>query len=181
MDTPLCLRCTYLEQEETDAHYERNERGYRTWQYDAIDWYCKIQYKYIHKIPKHCIEFQPLTQTKWIKGENNMVKIGDIPSEGEKLDLAQLPKELIAIATGEKMQEAAGGKTGGLVISYKLKNGQTFNQKYSKMSGAVLAAALKRLKIDDTLGLQDAWYKYQKTDMRMGFPRMIPVEKVKEA
>jgi hypothetical protein len=181
MDTPLCLRCTYLEQEETETRIEGNRYGLFKYNPNEIDWYCRIRYMYIHKRPKHCIEFQPLTQTKWIKGENNMVKIGDIPSEGEKLDLAQLPKELIAIATGEKMQEAAGGKTGGLVISYKLKNGQTFNQKYSKMSGAVLAAALKRLKLDDTLNLQDAWYKYQKTDMRMGFPRMIPVEKVKEA
>ena len=180
MDTPLCLRCTYLEQEESETHYEGNFYGlFRRSEY-TVDWYCRIQYKYIHKRPKHCIEFQPLTRTKFVKDGEGMVKIGDIPSEGEKLDLAQLPKELIAIATGEKMQEAAGGKTGGLVISYKLKNGQTFNQKYSKMSGAVLAAALKRLKIDDTLGLQDAWYKYQKTDMRMGFPRMIPVEKVKE-
>lgn len=108
-----------------------------------------------------------------------MVKIGEIPSEGEKLDLTKLPQELVAIATEEKMQEATGGKTGGLVITFKTKSGQVFNQKYSKMSGAVLATALKKLKIDDTLELQKAWYKYYKTDMRMGFPRMIPVEKVK--
>jgi hypothetical protein len=181
MTTPLCLRCTYLEQEVDESRYEGNRYGLFKRSEPSIDWYCRIQYKYIHKRPKHCIEFQPITQTKFVKDGESMVKLGDIPSEGEKLDLTKLPQELTAIATEEKMQEAAGGKTGGLVITLKTKAGQTFNQKYSKMSGAVLAAALKKLKLEDTLDLQKAWYKYVKTDMRMGFPRMIPTEKVKEA
>ena len=181
MATALCLRCTYLEQEETETHYEGNQYGLFKQSIASIDWYCRIQYKYIHKRPTKCIEFQPITQTKWIKGENNMVKIDDIPSEGAKIDLANLPQEMLLMATEETMQEAAQGKTGGLVITFKLDDGRTFKQKYSKVSGAELAAAMKRLKLKDTLDLQKAWYKYKLTQMRIGFPRMLPVEKVKEA
>ena len=110
-----------------------------------------------------------------------MVKLSDIPSEGAKLDLANLPQELTLIATEEKMQDAVAGKTGGLVITYKLEDGRMFNQKYSKVSGAELAVALKALKVRDTVELQKAWYKYKLTNMRIGFARMIPIEKVKDA
>lgn len=181
MTTPLCLRCTYLEQEETVTRYEGNRYGLFMRNQCTVDWFCHAYPKYIRLPPKRCDKFQALTQTKFVKDGEDMVKIGEIPSEGERLDLTKLPQELTLIATGEKMQDASSGKTGGLVINYKTKSGQTLDQKYSKMSGAVLAAALKKLKIDDTLDLQKAWYKYQKTDMRMGFPRMIPTEKVKEA
>jgi hypothetical protein len=147
----------------------------------TIDWLCYADYKYVRKVPTKCSKFTPITQTAFNNGGEYMVKIGEIPNEGEKLDLTKLPQELIAIVTGEKTQEAVSGKTGGLILSFKLKDGRIFDQKYTKMSGAILAAALKKLKIDDTLELQKGWYKYQKTDMRMGFARMIPIEKVKDA
>jgi len=107
-----------------------------------------------------------------------MVKTDDIPSEGARLDLSQLPKEADLIAVNEKIQQGAVGKTGGLVITYKMKDGRTFQQKYSKVSGAELAAACKRLGITDTEELAEDWHHYELKTMRIGFPRMIPVAKI---
>jgi len=181
MDTPICLRCIHLDQEEIDPYYETDFYGRRTLKERTMTWFCKAKWGYIGKIPNKCKRFQPITQTKWTKGEDNMVKLDEIPAEQARLDLANLPSELTLIAVSERMQEEQAGKTGGLVITYRLEDGKEFNQKYSKVSGAELTTACKRLKIKDTLDLQKAWYKYKLTQMRIGFPRMLPVEKVKEA
>lgn len=107
-----------------------------------------------------------------------MVKIKDIPAEGERIDLKELPREAELMAVSEKYKEPAEGSTGGLVITFKLRDGRTFPQKYSPVSGAVLARAMKKLKIKDTEDLQKDWYNYELTAMRIGLPRMIPVKKV---
>lgn len=107
-----------------------------------------------------------------------MVKLKDLPAEEERIDLKELPRETDLIAIEEKIQEATEGRSGGLVITYKLKDERTFPQKYTVVSGAVLQRALKKLKIKDTTELQDNWYHYELTAMRIGLPRMIPVKKV---
>ena len=107
------------------------------------------------------------------------MKIEEIPDEGERVDLSKLPQEAELKADHEDWQEPQSGKTGGLVITYEMRDGKQFPQKYSKISGAVLIKALKALKIKDSQELQGKWYKYVLTPMRTGYPRMIPVEKVK--
>jgi len=114
-------------------------------------------------------------------GEDGMVKIDEIPKEKPRLDLAELPQEVTLMAISEKMQEEQSGKTGGLVITYALQDGREFTQKYSKVSGAELIAAMKKLHLKDTTELQGTYYHYKLTPMRIGFPRMIPVSKAKEA
>lgn len=106
-----------------------------------------------------------------------MVKIEDIPSEGQRVDLDDLPKECPLIAVSEKEVDSIDGKAGGLIITYKLDDGRTFPQKYTKTSGAVLIEALKKLHIKDTEQLQKERYLYALTNMRIGFPRMIPIKK----
>ncbi|GAG81476.1 unnamed protein product [marine sediment metagenome] len=106
-----------------------------------------------------------------------MVNIEDIPSEGEKIELTDLPNDVELIAISESFKEKEGTKVGGLVIKFQVRDGRGFDQKYTKMSGHVLFKALKKLKIKSTEELQKYWYHYTLTPMRMGFPRMIPNKK----
>lgn len=108
-----------------------------------------------------------------------MVKIDEIPEEEPRVDLSELPQENILLATAEKVQAATADKTGGVVITFKQKDGRQFPQKYSKISGAALIAAMKKLEYTDTKSLFDAWHKYKLTPMRTGYPRYLPTEKVK--
>lgn len=101
-----------------------------------------------------------------------------IPEEKPRVDLNQIPKENVLIAISEKMVEATDKKTGGLVITFKQKDEKELTQKYSKMSGSVLKEALETLGINDTEELQKNWYRYTLTNMRSGYPRYIPTEKV---
>jgi len=110
-------------------------------------------------------------------GEIYMVKLKEIPSEGDRVDLKDLPQENILMAVEEHFTEPKEGKVGGLIITYKQKDGKTLMQKYSKVSGKVLIEALEKLGYDDTVALQKAWHKYVMTPMRSGYPRYIPVAK----
>ena len=179
MKPPLCLKCEHLKTEEVEGHYEKSVGDYNVWIPMYIYYSCKKTLANIHTFRRHCRHYSPYTQTKLNTGEDEMVKIDEIPQEAARLDLADLPSEVELMATGEKIQEEQQGKTGGLVITYQLHDGRTFMQKYSKVSGVVLIAALKRLHIKDTTELQNTWYNYKLTPMRIGFPRMIPVSKAK--
>jgi len=106
------------------------------------------------------------------------MKPSDLPKEKPRVDLNTLPPEIELKATGEAMQEAAQGKTGGLVIAFATRDGQSFKQKYSAMHSQALIDALDQLKVKDTVDLQKSWYQYKMTNFRMGFPRYIPVKKL---
>jgi len=169
-----------LVQEEQDAHYIIDQHHNQVWIPPSIYWYCNARHCYVRITPRKCKDFLPLTQTKIKVESDGEMKIDDIPSEGSRVDLSELPQEADLIAVNEKTQPEQSGKTGGLIITYKMKDDRTFQQKYSKVSGAELAIALKTLKIKDTEELQKDWYHYKLTHMRIGFPRMIPVSKVKQ-
>lgn len=108
-----------------------------------------------------------------------MVKINQIPSEGDRWELSDLPNTLDLKAVSEGITAGQAGKAGGLVINFVDKAGKTLVQKYTLVSGSVLATALRKLKLTDTEQLQEAFYTYELTAMRIGKPRMIPISKVK--
>jgi protein involved in temperature-dependent protein secretion len=110
-----------------------------------------------------------------------------------RFDLAVLPDEIELKANGEKFAPATVvevtdastkitktvRKTAGLLIYFDTRDGKALTQKYSKMSATVLKDAMKKLKLTSTEDLQQGWFKYRKTPMTMGNPRLIPFEKLK--
>lgn len=124
--------------------------------------------------------------TKTNGEKNTMVNLNQIPQEKDRVDLAQLPQTALLIAVSEEMVQAQKGKTGGLLIRYKMLSDGDFKdmefpQKYSAMSGSVLFEALNTLDISDTTELQTTVCEYRLTPMRTGFPRYIPFRAVKES
>jgi len=115
---------------------------------------------------------------KLVMGGDDMVDINQLPDEGIRLKLEDLPDECELIALGENYKEGSSGVAAGLVIEFEMHDGAKFHQKYTAVSGAVLKKAFKKLKIKNTEALQKDWYNYRKTAMRMGLPRMIPIKKV---
>ena len=152
--------------------------GYKELMEGQIVCYCNRLEVTLRKTRDKCRYFKDIQLATLIIGGDGVVKLSTIPTEAERIDLKDLPKEVELMAIGEKMQEARAGSTGGLVITFKMRDGRTFPQKYSPVSGAVLVRAMKDLKIKDTEDLQKGWYKYELTAMRIGLPRMIPVSKV---
>ena len=177
MQQYLCLHCVHYIEEELEGYYRNVTPNYVRYEPPTAVARCKTLHQVIIVLRKRCPHYLSTKQTTIQVGDKGMVKIGQIPSEGERLELSDLPKEIELIALSETFKEANGGKTGGLVIKYQVRDGRTFDQKYTKLSGHVLVTALKKLKIDDTVDLQKNWYIYNLTPMRMGFPRMIPVKK----
>ena len=108
-----------------------------------------------------------------------MAKLSEIPEEQPREELATLPPENILLALKEEVKEAQPNKTGGLVITFKTREGKTFPQKYSKISGAALKQALKQMNYDGTEPLFKGWHHYVMTAFRTGFPRYIPDKKVR--
>jgi len=108
-----------------------------------------------------------------------MVKLSEIPEEAPRLELATLPPEIEALALNEEVKEAQPNKTGGLVITFKTRQGESFPQKYSKISGAALKHALAELGYDGTEPLFKSWHLYKMQTFRTGFPRYIPVKRVR--
>jgi len=175
----ICLNCFYLEQEEIEAHFEENQYGVKRLVPSEIAYWCTKKFGHILTKRETCLDYLALQQTKMEIGEDDMVKVDEIPAEQPRLDLSQLPQEVELLAVAEKMQAEAVGKTGGLVLTYQLRDGRQFQQKYSKVSGAELITALKKLKYATTEPLFKTWHTYKLTNMRIGFPRMIPVAKAK--
>jgi len=175
----ICLRCQYLQQEEQEVEKWMGYLQHEPELVQVITYWCEARTRYIRLIPRRCKHFTPLTQTKLVIGGDRMVEIDEIPSEGARLDLANLPKEADLIVTSEKFQETIAGKAGGLILTFQLKDGRTFQQKYTKVSGAELLQAMKKLGLKNTLQLQQDYYHYELTQMRIGFPRMIPKAKCK--
>jgi len=180
MKQPLCLSCVSLKQEEVEEVLWEKVNGKPTLVRTIVIWHCNKRQQDILTAPTTCKNYLPLTQTKLTIGDDGMVKVDEIPSEGARIDLKDLPNEADLIVTGEKMIEATAGKTGGLALTYQLRDGRSFTQKYSKVSGAELITALKKLGYATTEPLSKHWHHYKLVAMRIGFPRMIPQNKVKE-
>jgi hypothetical protein len=114
-----------------------------------------------------------------------MVKLDELPEEKERISLTELPEEMVLKAVRETwrddVKDESGRviKTGGLVVEFITKDGKSITQKYSKIHSKTLKEALKKLGIKDTEDLQKIWCRYKRTNFRTGFPRLIPVEKVK--
>lgn len=175
--TNICLTCSNYEQDESEGYWYTNVYGTRKYAPSERLYFCSALTKAVIKPRQRCKHHIHLEQTKWVVGGDNLVKLSGIPTEAERIDLKDLPKEAELMAIGERTQEATQGRTGGLVITFKLRDGRTFPQKYSPVSGAVLVRALKKLKINDTEELQKAWFNYELTPMRIGLARMIPVSR----
>jgi len=96
-------------------------------------------------------------------------------------DLSHLAAEAELIATEEEMVEPAQNKTGGLLIRYNARGKDpqtgkpiTVPQKYGKLAGAALVAALRKLGHDETEALQKHFHHFSLTNFRTGYPRYIP-------
>lgn len=109
------------------------------------------------------------------------MKIDEIPDEGERIDLKELPQKIELLWMREEERPAAQGKTGGLIIWYKTRSGATVPQKYSKIAGGALKKALKQLGYTNTEQLGEYWHLYELTSLRTGFPRYIPVKRLEKA
>lgn len=174
----LCFRCKHYYIRYLKAYWSDTQYGYRKYHSEEEAYYCYGYERYVQKAKTKCPKFIDRKTPELIIGGDGMVKLKDIPSEAERIDLKELPQEAELIAISEKYKAGVEGSTGGLIITFKLRDGRTFPQKYSPVSGAVLGRAMKRLKLKDTKNLQDNWYNYKLTGMRIGLPRMIPDKKV---
>lgn len=179
MEQYLCPKCVYLNRHHVPERFEQVGKYRYIRIPEETYWDCDKTLRNIVTVRTKCKLFVPITQTNLEGGKLQMVKINEIPSEGERINLDDLPKQVELIATSEKIQAGQDGKAGGLIITYMLRDGRTFPQKYTKLSGLHLGNALKELKLSDTMDLQDNWYLYTLTPMRMGYPRMLPIKKVK--
>lgn len=175
----LCRNCRYFKVSFYEPYRGMGRSGYPVWFEGGTSYLCKKTYRVIRTLRNECKDFMPNTQTILNGGGIKMVKIDVIPSEGERWELEDLPHTLDCKAVSEKVVGEREGKAGGLQIDYIDTSGKGFTQKYTLVSGAVLANALRKLKLTDTEQLQDAFYTYELTAMRIGKPRMIPISKVK--
>jgi hypothetical protein len=133
---------------------------------------------YKNQGPYRCVCGRLINQAILMGGESEMVELKGIPSEGERMELQDLPKDNILKAVNEKVTEAQPQKTGGLIITFEQKDGKQFPQKYSKISGKALIDAMTKLGLEDTIQLQKNWYHYTLVSFRTGYPRYIPVKRV---
>lgn len=178
VDRPLCYTCQGFIQEQLEPYWYTDQWGVSRMAEATIRYFCKTRVATIRTLRTKCKQYMSIHQTKLVIGGDRMVKIDQIPAEAERIDLKDLPREAELKAISERQQEAQEGRTGGLVITFELRDGRQFPQKYTAVSGAVLVRAMKKLKLKDTKALQDNWFNYQLTAMRIGQPRMIPVSKV---
>jgi hypothetical protein len=132
---------------------------------------------YKNQGPFRCVCGRLINQAILVGGESDLVELKGIPSEGERMELQDLPKDNILKAVNEKVTEAQPQKTGGLIITFEQKDGKQFPQKYSKISGKALIDAMTKLNLKDTVELQKNWYHYTLVSFRTGYPRYIPVKR----
>lgn len=174
----ICVKCQHITTVITDSirpRYAFDPVGEKTHQ---INYFCNHYAKFIHKVGISCPKFLSVTQTKVNGGDVKMVKIENIPTEGERVDFKTMPNEMELIAISEEQVEKSAGKTGGLAITYETRDKKELTQKYSPMFAQLLVDALKKLKLTCTEDLQKDWYLYKQVPARMGYPRMIPQRKV---
>jgi len=143
-------------------------------------YYCEKRHSYIRLLVRSCPYYEYIHQTKIIGGKTANMKLDGIPTEKGRIELNDLPQTVDLRAIDEKTVKASTGKSGGLIITFELRDGRQFPQKYTKVSGAKLVEAMQSLKLTDTKQLRDAWFTYKMTIMRIGKPRMIPVKVAKE-
>ena len=170
-----CKSCRYLSSEIVDKYKTSFSGLYQLWQGEEMLYTCTKTYAGVHRFGKRdCKYYLPKGQP--LMEFDKTMKIDELPTEKDRVDLGTLPTDAILVAISEVMQPAKENKTGGLVITYKLPDGREFPQKYSKIAGKLLFEALRKLNVADTTELQTRAFKYHLTNMRVGFPRYIPVE-----
>ena len=125
--------------------------------------------------PKYINQYVPSIEK--FGGETVMVKLTEIQTEEERVELGKLPVTNILLAVSEEQVAATKEKTGGLKIVYAQKDGKQFPQKYSKVSGKRLVEALTKLRYESTEPLFKNWHEYALEAMRVGYPRYIPIKK----
>lgn len=162
------------------AHFDRSPMGYLDLIPRTEVYLCDKRFSNIRMLIRHCPYYLSIHQTELKGGKTNQMKIDNIPSEKGRVELNDLPQTVDLKAIEEKTVEASTGKSGGLIITFELRDGRQFPQKYTKVSGAKLVEAMENLKLTDTTDLQDAWFTYKMTIMRIGLPRMIPVKLARE-
>lgn len=176
----LCESCTHCEIRLRPEYWRRGEYGYAIKIPAELEYLCHKQNRYINSVLKRCRYFLHRQTQKLEGGKVKSMRFDEIPEQADRVDLATLPKNAELIAISEKYQEAQSGKTAGLVITFMQRDQKTFPQKYSQVSGKDLKVAMKRLKIKDTIELQDFWYQYELTPMRIGYPRYIPIKRLEK-
>lgn len=179
MPTLKCSTCSWYKEEEVEGYWFDTEYGTRRYQPSFIYVECTKTLRAIRKMRSKCKHYISVHQTTIQVGEKGMVKLEDIPSEGERLELKDLPPIMELKAVSEKDQEATSGKAGGLVITFETRDGGTFPQKYHKVAGKELRVAMEKLGLTETEQLQADWYEYHLKPMRIGKARMIPQKWVK--
>lgn len=175
----LCRSCQCLSITRYEPYQARNRYGSYQWFEGGISYVCKKTLKSLRRLRFKCHDYMPYTQLTLTRGDKPMVKVDLIPNEGDRWELDELPDKLDLKATSEKMVSGGEGKAGGLQIEFVDPDGKRLTQKYTPVSGAVLGTALKKLKVEDTADLSKGFYTYEKTRMRMGKDRMIPIAKCK--
>lgn len=184
-----CQTCFYLRCEISEIwklNFFTHEPIYFTG--EMYYYWCKKTYAGVHTFKKdRCIYYIPLSEKldKYVMDCEYMVKISELPTEKDRVDLSKLPQTAQLLAISEEMVAKQAGKTGGLVIQYVMKSNNDFvnmefPQKYSALSGKVLYGALSELGMQDTVELQQNVCEYKLIPMRLGFPRYIPFRIVSE-
>lgn len=175
-----CRKCQHLDYKVHHPRYVMDRYGVMRLRPLLHVYYCRFRMSTIKAFIRYCVDYRDIHQISLKESETTMVKLDNIPTELDRIELKDLPQNVDLKATDERMVKAQTGKTGGLLITFMLRGGLQFPQKYTKVSGSELLKAMKKLKLSDTKQLQDAWYTYKLTVMRIGQPRMIPISKAKE-
>lgn len=178
VDEYLCPKCQHFERTNLDPYWSYNRWGRNELIEGQILEECNRLEKRIRRYRYKCKYYLSIHNRKLIIGGDGVVNISKLPNEGVRIDLKDLPEEAELRAIGERFKEGGHNVASGLVIEFEMRDGAKFHQKYTAVSGAVLSLAMKKLKIKETEKLQDAWYNYKLTPMRMGKARMIPTKKV---
>ena len=110
------------------------------------------------------------------------MKLKDIPMK-KQIDITALPQTNTLRLLREEIREPSKtpegkAKAGGLLITYEDKDGVQVPQKYNAIAYPVFVEAMEKLGYEDTEALKE-WHLYKLVAFRMGYPRYIPVRKVK--
>jgi len=90
-----------------------------------------------------------------------------------------LPDEFVAVVIDAQIKEDRQGRK-GLYLRIQLEDGKQTVIKYTPMHIAELVKHLAKLRIKTKSELVGKKFKFKRTQFRIGFPRPIPVEVVKQ-
>ena len=119
------------------------------------------------------------------------VKIGDIEVERPRIELKDVPNicELLLVKTGSKKavkdENGKTVKTGGITLTFQMRDEREFTHKYSPRFATMLVKALSDLGYETLKPLTEKWHKYEKINITTTtggtiYPRMIPNEALEE-